>query len=314
MLNGQSDGMERSYSWLRVGLTAIIALTFFTISPPSFGAEQPLKVVTTIKPIHSILSNLLIGSRAPELLIQGEDLPYNYKLTSLQKNTIKESDLVVWIGPELEDFMEKPLSKLNSNTTVFTLLDQVELKVLPSRWDSKLRDPFIWLDSRNMLILTDELTRLLIRLDPANTTLYEKNRKQLLYRLAGLDRQLEYGYRGMQSGIGMSYYDTLQYFEQSYALKLHGSVVQSPLHPMGGLSLLESRAKLDSGDFNCLLTEQQIKPTDLALLLDKAKDQLKGELNISKLDSFGVNIPAGNDHYFKLMKINTATIKRCLQH
>lgn len=216
--------------------------------------------------------------------------------------------MVVWIGPELEQFMVNQLELLGPNTTLFTLLDNEEIKVLTSRWNKERRDPFIWLDSRNILIITDELARALTKLDPERKSLYENNRRNLLRRLAELDRRLEYGYRGLKSGIGMAYYDTLQYFEQAYALKIRGVVAESPMTPVRGLSFLQNRARLKSGDYSCLLTEQQIDPDALSLLTDGTT------LNIGLLDSFGSRIEAGEDHYFKLMEHNTVTIKQCLKY
>jgi len=273
----------------------------------SSWADAPLKVVTTIKPIHYILSGLLAGSTPPQLLVDGAQLPYHYRLSEPQKKSIQQADLIVWVGPELEKFMLEPLQQLNANTTVLTLLDNEEIKVLPSRWDESKRDPFFWLDSRNIIILTDELARVLMKVDPERKALYERNRHQLLLRLARLDRNLEYGYRGLKSGIGMAYYDTLQYFEQAYALKIRGVVTQSPTTPVSGLSLLQSHAKLASGDYSCLLTEQQSAMEQLPILTQGV------QLNITPLDSFGTTLESGTDFYFELMKYNTSAIKQCLQ-
>ncbi len=285
-----------------------LALLFMLLTSSTLLAGAPLNVVTTIKPLHSILSNLLQNTQPPTLLIADRQLPYHYPLSTEQEESIQQADLLVWVGPELEKFMLEPLQKLSRQTTVLTLLDNEEIKVLPSRWEGQGRDPFFWLDSRNVIILADELARVLMRLDPERRALYEKNRHQLLTRLAELDRQLEYGYRGLKSGIGMAYYDTLQYFEQAYALKIRGVVTQSPTMPVSGESLLVNRAKLATGDYSCLLTEQQSVMEQLALLTNQIT------LNITPLDSFGSQLQPGADLYFELMKQNTDAIKQCLQY
>ena len=286
----------------------LLSLFVLLIFSSTTWSGEPLRIVTTIKPIRSILSGLLAGTRPPELLVDNQQSPYTVTLSRSKQHTIRDADMVVWVGPELEQFMVKQIEQLGPKTTLFTLLDNEEIKVLQSRWNKGKRDPFLWLDSRNILILTDELFRALIKLDPERRSLYENNRRNLLSRLAELDRRLEYGYRGLKSGIGMAYYDTLQYFEQAYALKIRGVVAESPTTPVSGLSFLQSRAKLKSGDYSCLLTEQQIDPDDLSLLTNEIT------LNIGLLDSFGSKIDAGEDHYFKLMEQNTATIKQCLKY
>lgn len=285
----------------------ISALIVLLLTAPLSWADAPLRVVTTIKPIHSILSGLLIDTAPPTLLIDDQQPPYGYRLSEAKQHSIQQADLLVWVGPELEQFMDAPLQQLSPKTTVLTILDNEEIKILQSRWDADKRDPFFWLDSRNIIILADELARVLMQKDPERKALYERNRHQLLLRLAELDRNLEYGYRGLKSGIGMAYYDTLQYFEQAYALKIRGVVTHSPMMPVSGQSLLESRAKLASGDYSCLLTEQQSALEQLSLLTQGI------DLNITPLDSFGTTLKPGIDHYFELMQLNTSAIKRCLQ-
>ena len=177
-----------------------------------------------------------------------------------------------------------------------TILDNPRIKVLPSRWDESRRDPFFWLDSRNIIILIDELTRELMVADAARAHLYKRNRDALHMRMAELDRRLEYGYRGLNSGIG-----------QAYALKIRGLVAQSPLQPVAAARLLDGRAKLADGYYSCMLTETGMKMPDLSLLAGNAS------IKRAELDSFGSRLTPGPDLYFQLMEYNTWAIKKCLQ-
>ncbi len=248
------------------------------------------------------------GTRPPELLID-EQSPSNHgPLSSHQQQQLQQADLLIWVGPELESMLADSIGDLNPRTVVLTLLDNPEVKVLPSRGEKKQRDPYFWLDSRNMIILADELAHALMRIDPERTALYQKNRQTVLQRLSELDRGLEYGYRGLKSGIGMAYYDTLQYFEQAYALKIRGVVTTSPTTPVSGLSLVQNRAKLASGIYSCMLIEAQMPTPELSLLTDGVS------LNIGELDSLGVNLSPGPELYYQLMEHNTRTIKQCLRY
>lgn len=221
--------------------------------------------------------------------------------------------MIVWVGPELEKFLIEPVENATkAGVSVLTLLDNPELKILPSRWskdqDDSDRDPFFWMDSRNTLILVDELSRALMDADTGRAHLYKRNRDQLLSRVAELDRRLEYGYRGLKSGVGMAYFDTLQYFEQAYALKIRGVMAQSPEQPVDASQLLMSRVKLKEGYYACLLTERAMPMPEFPLLTEGV------EINIGVLDSFGTDLPAGPELYFQLMLQNTDTIKKCLQY
>jgi len=270
-------------------------------------ADGGFKVVASIKPIHSIMSGLMDGIEAPELLVGQGQIPYGYRLTDKQEQALKQADLIVWAGPELEDFLIEPLRQPGSDTVVETLLDNPALKILPSRWQDDLRDPFFWLDSRNAIIMLDELAALLIRIDPARAHLYRRNYEKLYKRMAELDRRLEYGYRGLKSGVGLAWYDTLQYFEQAYALKIRDVLVASPRDSLRAEDLLTAHARLMDGYYACLLTEALMPMKELPLLLGDSK------INIGELDSFGSRFPPGPDLYFEQMEYNTRTIRQCLQ-
>lgn len=271
-------------------------------------AEERFRVVASIKPIHSILAGLMAGTEGPDLLVGEGKIPYGYELTEQQKTDLKSADIVFWVGPELEKFLVEPIKQLKDGARVNALLDNPELKVLPSRWseDETKRDPFFWLDSRNAVILVDELARELISADAPRAHLYKRNRAALLARVAELDRRLEYSYRGMKSGIAMAYYDTFQYFEQAYALKIRDVVVESPVNSIQAEKLLTGRAKLAEGYYTCLLTESHMAMPDLPLLMGGAK------VNIGKLDSFGSRFTPGPELYFELMDYNTDVTKKCL--
>jgi protein SCO1/2 len=294
---------------LPVPLLALLLL----LGSQSLLAETAFRVVTSIKPIHSILAGLMVGTEGPELLLEGDALPFGYRMSEAQQASLATADLIVWVGPELEKFLIGPVARAQqSGRQVVTLLDNPELKILPSRWsksdDSTERDPFIWMDSRNTLILVDELARALMDADNGRAHLYRRNRAKLLARMAELDRRLEYGYRGLKSGVGMAYFDTLQYFEQAYALKIRGVLAQSPEQPLEAIKLLQSHARLKEGYYACLLTERGMPMPELPLLTEGV------DINIGILDSFGSAIAAGPELYFQLMEENTRIIKRCLQY
>ncbi len=292
--------MRRLFIALLFGVVLLLQI-------PLLSADEGFRVVASIKPVHSILSSLMQGTDGPQLLVKQGQHPYGYELDEQQKQDLARADFIVWVGPELERFLVKPLAGVRSGVIVNTILDNPKIKVLPSRWDESRRDPFFWLDSRNTIILIDELTRGLMAADATRAHLYKRNRDALFARMAELDRRLEYGYRGLKSGVGIAYYDTLQYFEQAYALKIRGLVAETPLRALDAARLLDGRSKIADGYYSCLLIETGMKAPDLPLLTGSSK------IKQAELDSFGNKFTPGPDLYFQLMDHNTSAIKNCLQ-
>ncbi len=283
----------------------LTALLLFWLSLSALAAPD-FKVIVTIKPVHSIVTGLMKDIGAPELLIDDTKTPFDFALDAKQQQQLSNASMIIWVGPELEKTLQSPLSKLPENVRVVELLARADLKILPSRYHPDQRDPFFWMDDRNVIIMLDLLTELLIEADPARSHVYERNRRRLLIPLKRLDREYEYGYRGLQSGVGVQYYESLRYFEQAYALKVADLVAGTPWDKISPSALLRVRGQLQSKMANCLFLDKSM-PADNA-------DFITTGLNVNTgwLDVLGRDLAAGEDLYIKLMNYNTDVIKQCL--
>ena len=268
--------------------------------------DDAFKVVVSIKPVHSILASLMKGGDEPILLVSGSGSPFDHQLTDSQKKQIIDADMLVWTGPELEAFMVETVANLSDKTKVVELLDQPALKILPHCCKENARDPFFWMDSRNILILADELARMLMDANPARAHLYHRNRRELNAKLAEIDRRYEYGYRGLSQGVVLLYYDSLQYFSQAYAMRLGDVLSPLPPAPVPAEKLLQARSNIRNGSVRCILTETGVVANHLSLLTDGLS------VNIGELDSFGRHFQPGPELYAQMMDYNTGVINDCL--
>ncbi|MBA1443932.1 MAG: SCO family protein [Gammaproteobacteria bacterium] len=292
--------------WFKRYLLSLCVAFGLIFSGQTLLADDSFDVVVSIKPIHSILAGLMEGTKGPQLLVSGEQSPLEFKPTDQQKHAMQSADLVIWVGPELETHLAESIAALESRVRVIELLSSQSMKILLSRGDDTQRDPFFWLDDRNIIILLDDLTHLLVEADPLRTHIYQQNRRKLMQRLTRLDREYEYGYRGLKAGLGVQYYDTLHYFEQAYALTVLEHMGISPRQPGDAASLFKVRQRIVDGDAVCLLIEAGMSAEHAGLLTQGQ------EVNVGRLDSLGINLKPGPELYFQLMDHNTDTIKRCL--
>ena len=99
----------------------------------SFSAIAEIKVVTTIKPIHSLVSGVMDGVSNPTLIIEGSNSPHNFSLKPSHAKMLEEADIVFWIGEDLESFMEKPLNSLAKNAVQISFMDLKSIKKLKFR-------------------------------------------------------------------------------------------------------------------------------------------------------------------------------------
>lgn len=272
------------------------------------NAEVP-RVVVSIKPVHSIMASLMQGIGKPGLIVDGEETPYDAVLSDADKAALDAADIVIWVGKEMESFLVEPLAKLDKDTAVLSLLDNHNLKILPARSRDDLLDPFFWLDTRNGLILVNELANTLIAYDPENTGRYRRNAADLLEQISALDRIFEYGYRSVKAGKAFVYHDTLQYFEQAYGTRVVGILSEHPDEEPGVQAFLDARERIYSPDsgVNCVLTEAGL-PAGNATILVTGTD-----ISMVELDSLGTRLTAGPELYAELVSANFEGIKRCFE-
>ncbi len=114
-----------------VGLAALLATTATVLVPASASAE--IKVVASIKPVHSLVAAVMEGVGEPGIIVDGAASPHTYALKPSQAGMLADADVVFWIGPELEAFLEKPLATIAGKATAVELLEAPGLKTLPLR-------------------------------------------------------------------------------------------------------------------------------------------------------------------------------------
>ncbi len=95
-------------------------LSFLTIFIP---ANAEIKVVTSIKPIHSLASYLMDGVAKPDLIVDGYASPHGFALKPTHAKMLQEADLIFWVGEGLENFLEKPLKSIAKKAEKIELME-----------------------------------------------------------------------------------------------------------------------------------------------------------------------------------------------
>lgn len=97
-------------------------------------ADDGLKVVTSIKPVYSLASALTEGTGTnTTLLVKGAASPHTYSMAPSEARALEQADVIFWIGPSLEHFLEKPLTALGANAEVVELEEAPGVETLAPR-------------------------------------------------------------------------------------------------------------------------------------------------------------------------------------
>lgn len=291
-------------------------------------AEEP-QVVASIKPIHALVAGVMQGIGEPALLIEGGASPHDYSLRPSEVQLINRAQVVFWVGPELESFLQRPLA--NARVRSVELLETPGLHRLSIReggpWEAHEHhdaqgkgnheedhghhahdghDAHIWLDPRNAMAMVRQISTVLSELDPAHQAEYEQNSAALTERLEVLDQELMAQLAPVKEVPYFVFHDAYQYFEQRYTLNAVGSIVASPEQLTSARRVQEIRNLIRSDQARCVFSEPQFEPALVATLVEGTGAQR------GVLDPLGTDLVAGPEAYFQLLHNLATSLRTCL--
>ena len=112
---------------------SFLILVLFSIISLVSSANADVKVVTSIKPIHSLASYVMDGVGKPDVIVDGYNSPHGFSLKPSHAKMLENADLVIWIGEDLEAFLEKPLEAIAKKAKNIEVMDLKGIKKLKFR-------------------------------------------------------------------------------------------------------------------------------------------------------------------------------------
>ena len=97
------------------------------------AARADVKVVASIKPVHSLVASVMNGVGKPGIIVDKGESPHTFAMKPSQARMLQQADVVFWIGPQIESFLSKPLEAIASNAKVVELVDTAGLTKLEVR-------------------------------------------------------------------------------------------------------------------------------------------------------------------------------------
>jgi zinc transport system substrate-binding protein len=326
---------------LAIPVLAIPALLF---AGTMRAADAPL-VVTSIKPIHSLVSAIMQGVGEPELIVDGAASPHTYNLKPSNARALQNAKVIFWVGPGLEAFLEKPLQALGRDASIAALDDAPGLVKLPFReggafephddalehenasgqhdeaeaahdadpghdsdhdHDHGTFDTHLWLDPMNAKAMAAMITTTLVAADPANALTYQGNARALDDRLDALDTELKGIVAPVKGKPFIVFHDAYQYFEHRYGIRVAGSITVSPETIPGAERVSEIHRKVGELGATCVFAEPQFEPRLVNVVIEGTSAKS------GVLDPEAATLKAGPDLYFTLMRGIANSMKDCL--
>lgn len=273
-------------------------------------------VVTSLKPLGFIASAIADGVTQTQVLLPDGASEHDYSLRPSDAKRLQNADLVVWIGPEMEAFMDKSTQSIPDNKKVtIAQLEGVKPLLMKGADDddddhdhdgghdhgnSEKGDAHHHHGDYNMhLWLSPEIARLsavaihnkLVELMPQSRARLDANLKDFEANLAATDKQVASELAPVKGKGYFVFHDAYGYYEKHYGLTPLGHFTVNPEIQPGAQRLHQIRTQLVEQKATCVFAEPQFRP---AVVESVARGT---SVRMGTLDPLGTNIQLSKESY-----------------
>ncbi|WP_421336693.1 zinc ABC transporter substrate-binding protein ZnuA [Aeromonas veronii] len=292
---------------------------------------RAIEVLTTIKPLGFIAAAITDGVSEPKVLLPTGASPHDFSLRPSDIRSINSADLVVWVGPELEGFMAKPLAN-HPHALTLTQVDGMPLfnYATQDSHDSHDHDdhdhaahehgdhdegheghhhegvdPHIWLGPTQSKVIAKAIASELGKLDPANQARYDANLAAFDTKVDAKDKVIAGQMKAVNEKGYFVFHEAYGYWERHYGMSSRGHFTVSPERRPGAKTLVDIRKALEEKQASCIYAEPQFSP---AVIESVARNT---GAKVLLLDEVGELVPLGPDGYPQFMQQLADAFAQC---
>lgn len=324
-------------------LLKISAVSAALLSAPMMANAD---VLASVKPLGFIVSSIADGVTGTQVLVPAGASPhdYNLKLSDIQK--VKSADLVVWIGEDIDSFLDKPISQIERKK-VITIADLADVKPLLSKahhehfhedgdhdhkhehkhdhdhdhkhehkHDHEHHDHdhheglttnwHVWYSPAISKIVAQKVADKLTAQFPDKKTLIAQNLSDFNRTLAEQSEKITAQLANVKDKGFYVFHDAYGYFNDAYGLKQTGYFTINPLVAPGAKTLAHIKEEIDEHKVNCLFAEPQFTPKVIESLAKNTK------VNVGQLDPIGDKVTLGKNSYATFLQSTADSYMECL--
>lgn len=301
---------------------SLLLSLLFTLFLPVAAASE-LKVLTSITPIQLIASEILADVTMPDVLLPPGASPHQYSLRPSDVRKVKQADLIFWVGPDLERFLEKTLN--TTDAKVLTLLEAEsghadEESQYQGASDNLLAgsqrhedhhhgdsDPHIWLDPLHALEIAEVIRDAAVKVAPEKQILLDKNYAEFAAALLQQDKRIMAELAPLNRRGFVVFHDGYSGFVKHYNLLQLDAVTVNPSRKAGAKHVSELREAVIQSKAVCVFSEPQFSAAVLKTITSGTS------IRTMELDPLGQKIQPGKGAYLAFIADFADAFKACLQ-
>ena len=293
----------------------------------------PPKVTTSIKPVQALVKMVMGSLGTPDLIIPATASPHVFSLKPSQAKMLEKAEVIFWIGHNLENTLEGPLSKLSKDAIVVELMEteglnlinrherhlkdygnhhaqhhgeEVHEKEHEAEHDQAATDPHIWLSPSNAKVMLGQIERTLSEADPDNAVEYAANAKKAKRRVSILINKTKQFTEHMHDKPYLVQHDAFGYLAREFDFKEAGYLQTIPGREPGAKHIAGLIELIEHDGVKCLFHEPQFTPK-----LAKRFSQEHG-VALREIDPLGTELSLSETTYVRIIQQIVISMQSCL--
>lgn len=282
---------------------------------------QAATVVSSIKPISLIAAELLDGVAEVNTLLPEGASPHDYALKPSDRRVIDSADLMIWIGPETEPYLQKVIAASGVADLRWQESEEehaehaedvheheheheLELEEEHAEHDHDSLHP--WLSPESTEHFAERLAVALQQAFPQSADQIAVNAQRFMQSLAAFDREADRRLDPVQGTGFFVFHDAYQGLVEHYALNQVGFFTIDPSRKPGAKHLALLREQLEQSRASCVFVEPQYSAA-LIESVTRGLDVRQGEL-----DPLAGGVQPAVGSYQQFMRGLVAELESCL--
>lgn len=288
----------------RILLVCLLALSL--AAAPSAGGEAPLRVVVSFYPLYIAAINIardVPGVQVNVMAPPSAGCLHDYQLTTADRRSVEDADIVIINGAGLEAFMEKVLAEVSGK-----VIDaSAGLALLPDAHHGA--NPHVWVSLDGMAGEIENIARGLAEADPAHAEGYQENAAAYIEKLHALAADIGQQLAPYAGEPIVTFHEAFDYFAQDFGLNIVATIQNEHGAAPSARDLAVLSTLLREQSVKALFAEPQYEDASVDLLAKETG------LPVSLLDpAVSGEMDAGDfDAYLRIMQQNADTIAEALQ-
>ena len=329
--------MKKIYSLAcAIFVAALFALVACNDAPQNNTTkESKLSVITTIFPEFSWAKSILgdqTNSVDFALLIKnGIDL-HSFKPTAQDIAKIASADMVIYVGGESDEWIEKALEatpkKGRTEINLMKVLgDRVKAEEVVEGMQAEEEhehhhhdeevenDEHVWLSLKNAEIIVNKIAEELSKLDAAHATVYKQNADAYIAQIQSLDKEYREAVNGAaRKTVLFGDRFPFRYLVDDYGIKYYAAFVGCSAESEASFETIAFLAgKMDAESLPVIFTIENSNDKIAKAVLAASKNSKSAQiLSINSMQSITEAQIAGGIDYLSLMKSNLDVLKKAL--